>query len=448
MRYFLVAWAVIIFMALSGCGSEDGWVEQPPPSGFLRVVNTISDSPGFNVDYETQRIGFVNFSESTAFTQVLPDVTRTLEVSTISEGQLVPFIHEDIRIGIDHLTTVVIAGTMDEPILIVVDDLPVDFPEDNTLAELRFIHTAQSLPSSVDFHLTAIDAAVGVPLINLSLNETSGIIEFENNSESRLQTFIPGQPDPFWDSGSFPIPASSRPLLILVDYFGPGDNEARVISVSAVGTSTFPNEELSSSRRLANMIPDVTSVDIYFDDDLIGEDLLFGDISGFEHVEDGIYAVKVTTANSVDDVLAEGTYTTAPGEFQTIITMGTDGARSTVTTNDDFRRITDRATMAITNSSPAAGPVDVYVMLPGRSVDDNFPGIRDLNFPGHSNLRLVDGIYDVVLTEAGTKTILFGPERLPFESRGLYRIYIADSDGGGEPVQFILGDDFDPPFNP
>ncbi len=448
MRCFLGACVFVSILILPGCGSEDGWTQQPPPFGLLRVVNTISDSSSLNVDYETQRIGFVDFAESTAFIQVLPDVTRTLLVSFVRDNQLVGLISQDIEIGIDHLTTVIIAGTMSEPLLLIIEDLPVDFPEDNTLAELRFVHAATSLPSSVDFHLTAADAPAGTPLVTLPLNAVSELIDFEENTESRLQTFITGQPDPFWDSGSFPVPASSRPLLILVDYFGPGDTEARVISVSGIGTAMFPNEVLDSSRRLANMNADITSVDIYLDEELIGEDMLFGDISGFDDIDPGTYTLVVTTANSVEDVITEDTFTAVSGEFQTIVTAGIEGERSIITTIDDFRRVTDRATLAITNSSPAAGSVDVYILLAGQSVDDVLPAITALFYPSHSRLRLVAGTYDVVFTEPGTKTITIGPERLTLESLGLYRIYMTDSAGGGAPVNIILGDDFDPPFSP
>jgi hypothetical protein len=435
-------------MALSGCGSEDGWTQQPPPAGFLRVVNTISQSPGFNVNFENQAIGFINFSESTPFTQVLPDVTRSLEVSFVRDRQLVVLISKDIRIGIDRLTTVIIAGTMSEPELLVVDDLPVDFPEGNTLAEMRFVHAASSVPSSVDYHLSAIDADSGSPLVNLSLNTFSGIIEVENSSESKLQTFVQGQSEPFWDSGSFPVPASSRPLLSLVDYFGPGDTTARMISIAVTGTSIFPNETLDSSNRFANMIPDVTSVDIYLDEELAAEDLLFGDIREFNLIDPGSYSVKVTTANSIEDVLAEGTITSLAGVFHTVLVSGLDADRAIFTTQDDFRRVSERATLAVSNSAPTSGSVDVYILLAGESVEDNLPAIPALTYPDHSFLRLPDGTYDIVFTDSGTNTIVLGPEILTFDPLGLYRIYLTDSAGGGEPLGIILGDDFDPPFSP
>ena len=91
---------------------------------------------------------------------------------------------------------------------------------------------------------------------------------------------------------------------------------------------------------------------------------------------------------------------------------------------------------------------DVYILLAGESVEDNLPAIPALTYPDHSFLRLPDGTYDIVFTDSGTNTIVLGPEILTFDPLGLYRIYLTDSAGGGEPLGIILGDDFDPPFSP
>ena len=67
------------------------------------------------------------------------------------------------------------------------------------------------------------------------------------------------------------------------------------------------------------MIPDVTSVDIYLDEELNGEDMLFGDVSEINPIDPDSYSVKVTTANSIEDVLAEDTFTSIPGVFHTLV---------------------------------------------------------------------------------------------------------------------------------
>jgi hypothetical protein len=175
--------------------------------------------------------------------------------------------------------------------------------------------------------------------------------------------------------------------------------------------------------------------------------MLFGDVSEINPIDPDSYSVKVTTANSIEDVLAEDTFTSLAGVFHTLVLNGLDSDRAIMTTPDDFRRVTERATLAVSNSAPTAGSVDVYVMQSGQSVDNNVPGISVLDYPGHRNLRLVNGTYDIVFASTGTKTVVFGPERLTFDSLGLYRIYLTDSIGGGEPLGIILGDDFDPAFS-
>ncbi len=53
-----------------------------------------------------------------------------------------------------------------------------------------------------------------------------------------------------------------------------------------------------------------------------------------------------------------------------------------------------------------------------------------------------EGTYDLVLTTAGTNTIVFGPEQISVNNNSLYRIYFTDSAGGGEPVLTLPGDEF------
>jgi hypothetical protein len=65
---------------------------------------------------------------------------------------------------------------------------------------------------------------------------------------------------------------------------------------------------------------------------------------------------------------------------------------------------------------------------------------RDL--PVHPSLPVVPQAYDFYVTEAGTTNILTGPVTLNLEANGLYSLVISESEGGGEPLQVSLFDDF------
>ncbi|MGA1758188.1 MAG: hypothetical protein ACO391_10625, partial [Pseudomonadales bacterium] len=61
-RYFLL----ILFSALLGaCGSDPGYDKYAEaPSGGLRVINAVSDSPALVVEYGTQSLGNIGFGDA------------------------------------------------------------------------------------------------------------------------------------------------------------------------------------------------------------------------------------------------------------------------------------------------------------------------------------------------------------------------------------------------
>ena len=400
------------------------------------------------MDYEIQRIGSVNFAGATTFIQVLPEVTRELKFSFISNGALTLLASTLVRVEVDHFVTAVISGTMAAPEIIIIDDAPGEVDETTTIAELEFVHGASNVTSAVDFHVTLDDAPAGAPLTTLAANTASPLIPFESASNSRLRVFSPGNTVPLWDSGSFSIAARTRPLYVLLDYFGPGEASVRSVVIGLTGSATFPEEVLPAAISFSNMISDRGPVDIYLDDVLRAEDLLFGDVGDYIELAGGTYTYKLTTADLIDDVIIEAPITVGNGEFQTVTATGVDESNATLFTLDDLRRVTTRAALSTVHAAPSLGTIDLYVLSPGETVDNHFPTLTELPFDSSANLSLIEGTYDLFLTESATKTIVLGPERISVDANGLYRINLADAVGGGEPAQIILGFDFDPEFNP
>lgn len=447
-QHLFAVLALLSLFLVTGCGSDDGFSPEPAPAGLMRIVNTVPDSPALTADYENQRIGTVNFGGASTFIQVLPQVTRPLKFSFISNGVLTLLTSREVRVEIDHFVTAIITGTMAAPEIIIIDDAPPEFDETTTIAELGFMHGAANVTSAVDFHMTAGDAPAGAPLTTLDANTASSLIAFESASNSRLRVFTSGNTALLWDSGSFTIAARTRPLYVLLDYFGPGEAIVRSTVIGVTGSATFPEEVLPGAVSFSNMISDRGPVDIYLDDVLRAEDLLFGDVGDYIELAGGSYTYKLTTADLIDDVIIESPITVSNGEFGTVTATGVDESNTRLVTIDDLRRVAIRSLLSTVHAAPSLGEIDLYVLSPGDTVDDNFPTLTQLTFPSSANLGLVEGTYDLFITESATKTIVLGPERVSLDANGLYRINLADAIGGGEPAQIILGYDFDPEFNP
>ena len=52
------------------------------------------------------------------------------------------------------------------------------------------------------------------------------------------------------------------------------------------------------------------------------------------------------------------------------------------------------------------------------------------------------GTYDLIVTNAGTKEVVFGPLALELQNDRIYRFHLTDATGGGLPMQIVLEDDF------
>lgn len=357
-------------------------------------------------------------------------------------------INQSVKLGVDHSLTVVATGTMAAPQILLIDDAPPTFDETTTLSEIRLVHAATAAPGSVDFHVTTDNVPTGAPSATLSAHSASGLISVEAATNLRLRVQDAGGSNLLWDSGTFPVAAASRPLFVLIDYFGPGPGAVRTIAVSELSSTTFPDEQLTAAVSLANMIADRGPVDIYLDDVLAGADLLFGDVENYVVTPPGEYTLKVTTGNDVNDVIIELPGIINNGEFHTVIAAGQADAYTIINTRDDLRRVATRSALTLSNVAPSLGTVDVYVLDPGQSVNDFRATIVQLGFPGSQNVGLFAGTYDLILTDFNTKTVVLGPELINLDASGLYRVYVTDSVGGGLPAQAVLGFDFDPGFNP
>ncbi len=258
-RYFLL----ILFSALLGaCGSDPGYDKYAEaPSGGLRVINAVSDSPALVVEYGTQSIGNINFSDSSSIANVIPGLNRTTTISYVANNELQKLAETTILVPQDELVTVILTGTMDNVGFLTIQEDTSAPAEGATTTELILVNaTSGSTPVQVDVvdsvagetrHSISIDA--GVASSPLAVPETTGL---------SINTINPDNNAIVWTSGDFTVAPGLRPLIILVDHYGPSPNH-RGLYLTPIGQFPFGNESLPSALTLMNLIPDRTSVDLY-----------------------------------------------------------------------------------------------------------------------------------------------------------------------------------------
>ena len=241
-----------------------------------------------------------------------------------------------------------------------------------------------------------------------------------------------------WQSGTFQATAATRSLIIVLDHHGPDPGKTRALLVNSSAAFTFPEENLQAALRLINLVPDQTAVDIYSNEELISEDLLFTDQAPYMALNTGSYLIKVTTANDPENILLEETTFVYSGEYHSLYVTGLADAISPLLLIDNHRTIENLAQLNIIQSAPSSDLLDVYLVKQGESITNLNPNGNDINPLTVAGFTVEADTYDIVVTGPSDKTILAGPETVQMDAGHLYRILIRDPQGGGSPPVIVV----------
>jgi hypothetical protein len=438
--------ATLILLVLSGCGNDAGYSTPiVVPSAELRVVNLIPDSPQLTSYINESIIGSVNFRSSTAFDQILPQVQVRFTVRYVSGSQIVEmFKDEPLYLDLDEAATIVLAGTMANPqILSFINPPRADVPTDEL--ELQFGHAASNFDAPVS--VTVLKDAATVQTLSLDFADISSRSQL-TPGDFRILVHDQATNDLLWDSGDFSLSGGVRGFVVLSDYFGPGTSPVRMLSVGTNFTTTFANEVLPASMRFVNLIPDEGPVDVYIDDVLTFSNVSFRELADYTIAGDTSTDIRITPFGDSATTLAEGTELAVNnGFYHTLAATGVGGTNELQVYTDDLRRVATRVLLTAVNGAPSNGNFDIYILSETETVDNFGPNISTLvQIPLENSSRSIpvrEGSFDLYVVEAGTKNVLFGPDRADLVNNGLYTLFLTDPAGGGDGVEVLYADDFD-----
>jgi hypothetical protein len=449
---------VCLFIAslfLSACGTDPGFVEPVAvPTGFVRMVNAIPDSVALSpaVDKRVQTEP-VNFSDNSSTFNILPTLARPFDVLYADNGQTITLVSQSLTVDVSHEVTMVLAGTMASPRIFAIDNAPATFVSTDNFAELQLVHAANNYPAEVGFMLVSNADFSNATTVLLGQFSESLLLrpvatpDFEVIAVSTLPAAgaVPADADILWRSGSFELPALSRPMLVLLDYFGPGGKGVRAGLVGSTGLQFVPTENLPAAIRIANTTPDAGPIDIYLNDELFSSNPAYGVVGAYtETAITGVVSLKVTAAGDPATILLERAPTVNRGRFHTLDLSGIVASSTLAIAMfvDDNRAVPSRMVITGVNSAPNSTALDYYLVTPGTSVADSNAVSINNRLLEPTSFIVTPGSYDLVITEAGTKTVVVGPQPVTLANNAIYRFYVIDAVGGGLPASLVLADDF------
>ncbi len=432
---------------VAACGNDEGFTDIQVPAAFIRSVNAIPDSPNLFVEIGTQTPQALAFGQSSGFVSSLADLPLSFDTYFSTRGEQTFLIRdESLLVGLDNEMTLVLAGSMEAPQLIRIENEPPTDIDFTTQLELQFAHVATDAPGPVT--VTLIQGGATVTESTLEFGESSPLVLLDAGDDYTIEA-RDGSGALVWSSGTATLAAGSRPLVMLTDYFGPGPAELRGLRVTSEGSAPFPNETLPSALRVANMTATQGPLDVTVRGSLFATNLPFQNVSDFTDTDAGEIDISIAPFGDSSNVLFESDgFALLPGSFVTLISTTTSENEVTARLfGNDRRRIPSRARLNVSNASPGQGTVDIYVVEAGDSISDFNPRVRLTAVPDASasgNILVEEGSYDFYVTDDGTRDVLVGPLGLDLMNGGLYSIYVTDPAGGGAPPEVLLGGDFTP----
>jgi hypothetical protein len=424
---------------LVSCGTDEGFTFSPTPSGRLTVINAIPTSPELTVVTNNLRSGLISFGQTTGNSTVLPQIPIGLAVSFLNDTVVQTVLDQQVTIDVDGSQIVVLTGSLDNTTAINIIEAPFSYETGTTDTRIRFLNATNVASATVNLtNPNGNDESIA-----MTNGQPTGFTTATAGGGNQIEVRDTSTNAVLWRSGDFFLTPGADRLIMLLDYFGPGDETVRLVSLNdPSGTVLFPNEELVSAVRFVNQTATNGQLDFRVDG-AIAASLNFGDVSDFIEFSPGSKTFSITPAgdpttelNSVDRILFLGS-------FQTIHAAVNDDNTGINTSilSSDRRPIATLSQVSITKLSPAVPTVDMYFQDSGEALTGtpDITGLTNFN-PGTISLRPKS--YDLYVTEAGNANILIGPTPLNLESLGIYTIQITDAAGGGTPLRLVLLDDF------
>ncbi len=464
-HHTLLAVSVLLLAACGGGGGGgNGAVDPPDPTfdqGILGFVHTIADAPAIAVGLASTSAGLSSLAVSYG--------QRVLQARTVAgfdvevayadgNGDSVSLLSrsgaDNIKLFRDDETIVWLTGTVAAPTVVIVENEEYRYGvATGTVAapQVQLFHGASG-EGDLDVYLTAAadDITAATPVATLTRNGFSPLIGTTARTDARFRVTPAGDNTTvIYDSGTFEITDNSRTHVFITDYFGPGGNRVTMRPIRNNTELVFDGEATSTELRLTNLVADVTTVEAHIGTPA-GAPLLSGvafrgtGAAGGVPVQNAVNIV--VTADGVDtDEVFDGTINVLPGTFVLGFVGGllTDAAQNEDANtsggliNTEIRRIATGVQVQYFHGSPAAGTVDVYLLPVGQTTADNNPDFT-LGLGNQNSTLEPAADYDLVLTETGSNTAIFGPERVTLALGSYYTVAISDAPGGGAPFSVTV----------
>jgi hypothetical protein len=141
--------------------------------------------------------------------------------------------------------------------------------------------------------------------------------------------------------------------------------------VASAGVAAAQADQSNAEVRVIHAVPDGPAVDVYVDDELVFENVTYGEASDYQSVSEGTQTVTVTQANESDSVVYEDEIDVESGQTSVAVGGEVAGEIAAVALSDDADPGDNESAVRLAHLAPDAPTVDVTVAETGDVLFDD-----------------------------------------------------------------------------
>lgn len=207
-----------------------------------------------------------------------------------------------------------------------------------------------------------------------------------------------------------------------------------LLTLAAAGCKSASTIVANAQFRVMNASVEQPSLNFLLTTTTLATGLAYPTATAYNSEAPGPYTVHVEPAGTTTTLINQGVVL-QPGTSYTFIAAEAGFASPALTsillTDDNSAPTSGQMKLRVVNASPDIGNLDVYVVSPGKSIQNINPTFTNLAFQSASSYQdLVPGSYELFFTAPNQKKILIDSGVLAFSAGQVRTVVALDSTGG------------------
>lgn len=427
--------AIVIGLSTILAGCPESQLPTASGKGIIRGIAAINDAPELLFRIEERPVGVAVYKGVAGFNAYdnLP-YNFNFDMPVPGAEDLVRLATQAIDVAVDTEYTLILTGSVDNPVITMWEEPQREWPEDSTMFEPIFAHFSDEIGAvDIYFHEPGTMPVLGNAIGTLSNGERLAGRDFAVDTYEMVVTAAGDPGNVFYQSSNIGGAATTRPILAIFnsDPSIPGPVPVNLIGEN--GTSIdVPDPAYLSQIRLYHASFGQENVDLYYGTDFTNRvftDIGFKDISDYEDIDISVPAVTLTAVDNTGAIILQNSIATSLGNRRTLVVAGDVANPVFNTLLDNGRPLSTYPLFRVANFAVNSSFITVYQEEPGTELTEfTRPTFVALASQGDTGLLTSNsGTWEITITNFGSLEPIAPPLLVDLDAGEIVDIAILDT---------------------